>query len=190
MNHNETHRSTDPSDPKASALTLRAANNGPSRGPTVLFIAASALGVASMPGVAEQLLTSLGSAIVSTAHAAPNECNGEIHPGYEKNVIEFLKKHEVKLPEGIEAFISLFDLSSAYDATILRDRQITIVVSGEGEVLPAPQGYYVFPDGIIAEIGEGGLIGSLWGQEFSTGSDGSGGVWSMCQPQSGVWVNC
>lgn len=186
MNHNETHRSTDPSD--SHALTLRAADHGPSRGRKVLFIAASALGVAAMPGVAEQVLTSLGSAIVGTAHAGPsNECNAEVVPGYEKYVIEFLKKHEVKLPEGVDAFISLFELSSAYDATILRDRQITIIVSGEGQVLPAPQGYYVFPDGIIAEILEGGQIGSLWGEDYS---DGGGGVWSMCQPEPGVWVEC
>ncbi|MCY1014035.1 hypothetical protein OV079_52655 [Nannocystis pusilla] len=73
---------------------------------------------------------------------------------------------------------SLFELSTEYDyATILRDRKIAILVSSEGQVLPAPQGYYVFPDGIIAEILEGGQIGALWGEEFS---DGGGGFWSMC----------
>ncbi|MDC0720880.1 hypothetical protein [Nannocystis bainbridge] len=189
MHNNETYRFNNPSDPKSSALTLRTATNGPSQGPKVLFIAASALCIASMPGVADHLLSSLGSAIVSTAHAGePNECKTTIHSGYEKEVIHFLKKHEVKLPEGVEKFVSLFELSSAYDATILRDRQITILVSGEGEVLPAPQGFYVFPDGIIAEIGAGGLIGSIWGEGLS--GNGEVSVWSMCQPQPGVWVEC
>lgn len=186
MNHNETHRPTDPTDPKA--LTLRAAQTGPARGPKVLFIAASALGVAALPGVAEQVLSTLGSAIVGTAHAGVgSECKPEIHQGYEKDVIAFLKKHEVELPGEIEKFISLFELSSAYDATILRDRQIAILVSGEGDVLPAPAGFYVFPDGIIAEIGPGGLIGTMWGEEFC--EDG-GGPWAMCQPTPGVWVEC
>lgn len=189
MNHNENHRTNDSSDPKASALTLRAADNGTSRARKVLFIAASALGVAAMPGVAEQVLTSLGSAVVSTAHAGPsNECDPTVVPGYEKQVIEYLVKHEVKLPEGVDSFVSLFELSTEYDhATILRDRKIAILVSSEGQVLPAPQGYYIFPDGIIAKILEGGQIGALWGEEFS---DGGGGVWSMCQPEPGVWVEC
>ena len=92
----------------------------------------------------------------------------------------------IELPAGLDKFISLFELSKNYDATILRDRQIVILVSGEGKVLPAPAGFYVFPDGIIAETGKGGLIGALWGEEFSTG----GAVWSMCQPEPGVWVEC
>lgn len=185
MNHNENHRPNDPTDPKT--LTLRAAQNGSSRGPKVLFIAASALGVAAMPGVAEQVLSTLGSAIVSTAHAGESECKAEIHEGYEEEVIYFLKKNEVKLPKGVEHFISLFQLSYEYDATVLRDRQIAILVSSEGVVLPAPAGIYVFPDGIIAEIGAGGKIDKMWGEEFCP--DG-GGPWSMCQPTPGKWVNC
>ena len=187
MNNNETNRTNDPSDPKSSAVTLRAAKNGPSLGHKVIFVAASALGVASMPGVADQLLGSLGSAIVSTAHAAePDACKEEVLPGYEGEVISFLNEHGVKLPKEIESFVSLFELSSAYDATILRDRQITIVVSSKGEVLPAPSGLYVFPDGIIAEIIKGGRIGTVWGQEFCE----EGGPWAMCQPQPGEWVEC
>lgn len=187
MNNNETNRTNDPSDPKSSAVTLRAAKSGPSLGHKVIFVAASALGVASMPGLADQILSSLGSAIVSTAHAGePDACKAEILPGYEEKVLGFLKEHGVELPEGIESFVSLFELSSAYDATILRDRQITIVVSSEGEVLPAPNGLYIFPDGLIVDIGKGGLIGSVWGEEFCE----EGGPWAMCQPQPGEWVEC
>lgn len=189
MNHDETQRTNDPSDPKSSAVILRPAQSSSSRGPKVLFIAASALGVASMPGVADQLLSSLGSAIVGTAHAGePSECKPTIQPGYEMEVINFLKKLEVELPGGVEKFISLFELSSFHDATILRDREIAILVSGEGQVLPAPQGFYVFPDGIIAEIIKNGRIGALWGADFP--GVGEASVWSMCQPEPGVWVEC
>jgi hypothetical protein len=69
MHNNETRNPNDLSEPTSSALTLRVAKKGPSRRHKVLFIAASALGVASMPGLADQLLGSLGSAVISTAHA-------------------------------------------------------------------------------------------------------------------------
>ncbi len=187
MHNNEINPPNDPSAPTSSALTLRAAKKGASRRHKVLFIAASALGVASMPGVADQLLGSLGSTVIGTAHAGENnECNPAILPKYEQGVIAFLQEH-VDLPSGIENFVSLFELSEAYDATILRDRQITILISGEGEVIPAPEGYYVFPDGLIAEIGEGGLIGPTWGEEWC---DDEGGPWAMCQPTPGNWVDC
>ncbi len=188
MNNNETHRSNNPSDSTRQALTLRPVQKSPTRGPKVLFIAASALGVAAMPGIADKLLSSLSSAVISTAEAAvPNECSPEILPGYEEEVLAFLDEQKVDLPKGIEEFISLFEISEAYDATILRDRMITILVTGEGEVLPAPEGYYVFPDGIVAEIGAEGLIGPIWGSEFA---GDEGGFWSMCQTSPGVWEDC
>jgi hypothetical protein len=186
MNNNDTPRSNDLTA-TTDALTLRSAKKGPSRGRKVLFIAASALGVAAMPGVADQLLSTVGSAVVSTAHAGEPKCNPEILPGYEEEVLALLQEYGVDLPKGVEAFISLFELSEAYDATILRDRQITILVSGEGEVLPAPEGFYVFPDGIIAEIGDGGLIGPTWGGELH---EDEGGPWSMCQVKPGTWEPC
>lgn len=186
MNNNENHRPIDPSAPQA--LTLRTAQNGASRGRQVLFIAASALGVAAMPGVAEQMLSTLGSALVSTAHAKGEEdaCKPEVHEGYEEDVIYFLEKHEVELPEGVEKFISLFNLSYEYNATVLREREIVILITASGSVIPAPAGFYVFPDGIIVEVGAGGSIGGRWGTQANPG----GGFWAMCQPQPGVWVQC
>ncbi len=189
MNKHETHRTNDPTDPNQSAVTLRAARSGPSRAGKVLFIAASALGVAAMPGVAGQLLGTLGSALVGTAHAASDECTEEIQPGYEQNVIKFLQANGIELPAGIESFVSLFELSKLHDATILRDRKITLFINGKGKVLPAPEGLYVFPDGLVVEIVKGGLIGSTWGEEFTT----SGGPWAMCRAnggEDGPWVDC
>ncbi|HGG58100.1 MAG TPA: hypothetical protein ENK31_09925, partial [Nannocystis exedens] len=147
MKHNETNRLNNSSDSKPETLTLRAVKSSPAGKRRVLFIAASALGIAAMPGIADQLMGSLSSAVIRTAHAGvSNECNPEIQPGYEEEILAFLAEQEVDLPQGVEEFVSLFEISEAYDATILRDRLITILVSGEGEVLPAPAGYYVFPD--------------------------------------------
>lgn len=199
MTNNDTKRKDDPSDLKTSALTLRAAKHGPSRGPRVLFIAASALGVAAMPGVADQLLSTLGPAIVGTASAAePNECKAEeILPGYEQEVIKFLTEMGVKLPKGIEAHVSLFELSEAHKATIVRDHKIAILITSEGKVLPAPAGLYVFPDGIVAEIGKSGWINATWNQDNCVyGCDGDGpgshggGPWSMCRTPDDSWVDC
>lgn len=185
---NQTNSSNEPSSSTSSTLTLRAAKSGPSRGPKVLFIAASALGLAAMPGVADQFLDALGSAVVSTAHAGePNECGPQVFQGYEQQVIEALKKYGVELPKGVEEFTSLFELSEMHDATVIRDRGVSILVSGEGTVLPAPEGFLVFPDGIIAEIKKKGLIGKTWGLNTDAFS-----YWAMCRTggDDGGWENC
>lgn len=185
MQNNETHRPNDPTD--SNALVLRAAQNGSSRGPKVLFIAASALGVAALPGVADQVLGALGSALVGTAHAGePNQCSPEISQGYEENVILHLQKLGVELPPEVEQYISLFDLSSEYGGTIVRDRDIAILVAENGTVLQAPQGYYVFPDGVVAQIGKHGRIDKRWLDDIAQ----VGKFWAMCQPEPGVWVEC
>ena len=182
---NQTHSSQEPSSSTSSTLTLRAAKSGPSRGPKVLFIAASALSLAAMPGVADQFLDALGSAISSTAHAGePNECGPQVYQGYEQQVIEALQKYGVELPKGIEEHVSLFELSDLHDATVIRERNVTILVTGGGKVLPAPKGIYVFPDGIVTEINDKGLIGKRWGLDPSPYS-----YWAMCRTDTG-WENC
>lgn len=189
MNHDQTHRTTELSDPNSSAAAPDASDRGLRRGARVLFIAASALGVAAIPGVADRLLSALGSTIVSTARAATDACHDEVLPGYEEGVLKFLQENGVELPKGIESFVSLLELANDHDATFLRDRKIALYVTGKGQVLPAPAGLYVFPDFRVVEILEKGLIGKVWGHKF----DPEVGLWAMCRAnggEDGPFVTC
>lgn len=187
---NETETSTN-----SRTLTLRSGSRSPSGKPTVLFVALSALGVTTMPGLTEPLLGSLVSTVVSTARAdegpAPKgKGDGEetILPGYEEEILALLWELGVEVPEKAHDYISLLELGTELGgATVLREGDVVLLLTDEGQTLPAPDGFYVFPDGLVALIeGESTIVGNWGDAACSCG----GGPWSMCQTSPGVWVDC
>lgn len=155
----------------------------------VLFVALSALGLGAVPGISDSLLGTVGSMLIETAHAAGPESSeeGEITPGYEEKILEKLWSMGIELPEEAANFTSLFQLSEEYgDATVIREGEVALLLTDEGTI-PAPEGFYVFPDGLVTLVGGDGLIIDNWGDQVCNCYDG---YWPMCRKPDGGWENC
>lgn len=182
-----------PNNPSTRPLRLRAGSSRPVGTQTVLFVALSALGVSAMPGLSGSLAGVLGT-VVSTAHAseneggeeAPGEQEATILAGYEEEIFAMLQEMGIEVPKDAYHFISLLELSNEYEATVIREGNVALLLTPEGETLPAPEGFYVFPDGLVTLVDGEGQILEHWGEQ-ACGC--GGGPWAMCRTTGG-WVDC